>query len=280
MLDSTFVKRVGILYHPKVQKTEAFAHTIECFLKDKGIQCWLNSSWDEAGARNLIKDSDFILSVGGDGTILRVARIIFPYEIPIVGVNFGNLGFMTELEADEALNKLPIILDSGGWIEERTMLQAEICSTGKVSNALNDVVVGRGKSARLVNIDVSIDDEAFTTYRADAVIVSTATGSTGYALAANGPILLPDSRDMILKAVCPHLSMDKALVLAPTTRIKLRVLTNHEAIISMDGQVESELKDGEEVVVSLSPHVTRFIRLKPKTRFYSTLVSKLRGKSI
>lgn len=268
------------MYHPKVQKAEAFAHTIEGFLKDKGIQCWLSSSWDEAGARNLIKDSDLILSVGGDGTILRVARIIFPYEIPIVGVNFGNLGFMTELEADEALNKLPIILDSGGWIEARAMLQAEICSTGKVSNALNDVVVGRGKSARLVNIDVSIDDEAFTTYRADAVIVSTATGSTGYALAANGPILLPDSRDMILKAVCPHLSMDKALVLATTTRIKLRVLTNHEAIISMDGQVESELKDGEEVVVSLSPHVTRFIRLKPKTRFYKTLVSKLRGKSI
>jgi len=131
-----------------------------------------------------------------------------------------------------------------------------------------------------VNIDVNINGEAFTTYRADAVIVSTATGSTGYSLAANGPILTPESREMILKAVCPHLSMDKALILTPETKIELKVRTNHEAIISMDGQVESQLQNEDKISVSISPHFSRFIRLRPGTQFYNTIASKLRGKSI
>lgn len=274
------MKRVGILFHPKVQRAESFAHTIEDFLNGESIKCWLHSSWDEAEAKKCVGGSDLIISVGGDGTILRVARIIFPEEVPIVGVNFGNLGFMAELEAEEALSKLPAILAGGGWIEKRAMLQAEISSSGKIYNALNDVVVARGRFIRLVNIEVTIDGEAFTTYRADAVMVSTATGSTGYALAANGPILTPESREMILKAVCPHVSMDKALILMPDTRIELKVLTNHEAIISMDGQVESQLQNGEKISVLLSPHVSRFIRLQPRTKFFNTIATKLRGKSI
>ena len=271
---------VGILYHPKVQKTEDFAHTVEDFLKNMGIQCWLHSSWDELGAKKLVNGSDLIISIGGDGTILRVARIIFPGEIPIVGINFGNLGFLAELEAGEALTKLTDILKGQGWVEERNMLKAKVNLSNIDYHALNDVVVGRGKNMRLVNIQVSIDNAIFTTYRADAVIISTATGSTSYSLAANGPILYPGSRDLMLKAVCPHLSMDKALILPPVTKIKLKVLTNHEAVISMDGQIEEQLCNGDEVTVSLSSHVTRFACLKPSSNFYTTLVSKLRGTSI
>ena len=280
MIDSTFVKRVGILYHPKVQKTEAFAHIIKNYLGKKGIDCWLHSSWDESGAKSCIEGSDLVLSIGGDGTILRVARIIFPREIPIVGVNFGNLGFMTELEADEALDKLALILDGQGRIEKRAMLQSQIVSTGKTYYALNDIVAGRGKFVRLINVEVSINDELLATYRADAVIVSTATGSTGYSLAANGPILFPESKEIILKAVCPHLSLDKAIILKPDTRIALKTMTNHDAVISMDGQVEEQLQSGEVVNISLSPIVTRLIRLRPGGMFYKTLTSKLKGKSI
>jgi len=280
MLVCCSVKSIGILYHPKIEKSQRFARDIEEFLKDKGIRCWVHSSWDEGEARSKLSGSELVISVGGDGTILRAARIIFPLEIPIVGVNFGNLGFMTELEAEEAKDKLVEIIGGAGWIEHRSVLQAVVRSSGNTYHALNDVVIGRGRFLRLINIEVTIDNRVFTTYRADAVIVSTATGSTGYSLAANGPILYPESRDMLIKAVCPHLNMDKAIVLAPSTKVELKVFTNHEAMISMDGQVEEQLKSGDTVEVCMSEQTTRFLRLRSKDSFYQTLVSKLKGKSL
>ena len=274
------MKTIGILYHPKVEKTERFARGLFDYLRSKGINCWVHSSWDEAGAKDALGDSDLIVSVGGDGTILRVARIIFPSGIPIVGVNFGNLGFMTELEAEEARDKLELIIDGGGWIDERIMLQVRVSSSGRVFHALNDVVVGRGKALRLIDIEVCLDGDYFSTYRADAVIISTATGSTGYMLAANGPVMYPESRDMIMKAVCPHLNMDKAIVLSPLTKISLKVSTNHEAIVSMDGQVEETLKNGTGIEISITDKTTKFLRLRDKNSFYKTLTAKLNRKSL
>ena len=273
------MKRIGILFHPKVGKSEVFAHKIEDFLKDKGVGCWLHSSWDESGAQRQLDQTDLMVSVGGDGTILRVSRIVYPRQIPIVGVNFGMLGFMAELESGDALEKITQIIEGRGWMDDRSMLDVEL-SSSKRFHALNDVVVGRGRNLRLINVEVAIDGDAFTTYRADAVIVATSTGSTGYLLAANGPVIYPESKDICIKAVCPHLNMDKALVVAPSARIRLSVMTKHEAIVSMDGQVEEVLRDGDEVTVSLSPHVTRFVRLRPRSMFYTTLVTKLKGKPI
>lgn len=268
------------MFHPKVEKSQQFALKIEGFLKEKGIECWLHSSWDESGAQDQLDNTGLMVSVGGDGTILRVSRIVYPRQIPIVGVNFGKLGFMAELEAGDALESLMNIIDGQGWHDDRTMLQVEVKESGNRFHALNDVVLGRGRNLRLVNIEVSIDGWYFTTYRADAVIVSTSTGSTGYLMAANGPIIYPESKDIVLKAVCPHLNMDKALVLSSGSKIKLKVQTVHEAIISMDGQVEEILGDGGEVSVSLSPHVTRFVRLRPRSVFYTSLVTKLKGKPL
>jgi len=280
MIDCGTVKTIGILYHPKVEKTERFARDLLDFLRGKGIKCWVHSSWDEAGARDALGGSDLIVSVGGDGTILRVARIIFPRGIPIVGVNFGNLGFMTELEAEEARDKLELIINGEGWIDERVMLQARVISSGHAFHALNDVVVGRGKFLRLINIDVSLNEDFFSSYRADAVIIATSTGSTGYLLAANGPIMYPESRDIIMKAVCPHLNMDKAIMLSPSTKISLKVYTNHDAIVSMDGQVEETLNSGDEIEVSITEKTTKFLRLRNKNSFYKTLTAKLNRKSL
>jgi NAD+ kinase len=280
MLVCCSMKRLGILYHPKVEKSERFARDIEVFLRGKGIACWIHSSWDEEEARSALAGSDLVVSVGGDGTILRTARIIFPLAIPIVGVNFGNLGFMAELEAEEARDKLVEIIGGGGWIEERAILRAEVRASGNTYHALNDVVIGRGRFLRLINVEVTIDGQAFTTYRADAVIIATATGSTGYSLAANGPILYPESHDILMKAVCPHLNMDKAIVLAPNTEIALKAFTNHEAMISMDGQVEEQLKSGDEIIVRMAEPTVRFVRLRRRDSFYQTLVSKLKGKSL
>ncbi len=272
------MRRVGVLYHPKLEKAEAFSRKVEKFLSARGISAWRCSAWEEEQAKPQVAGSDLVLSIGGDGTILRAARAVVPHSVPIVGINLGNLGFMTELKAAEALDKLPRLLGGEGWIEERAMLEAGTASQGKAFHVLNDVVVGRRSSARLVNIETRIGDEVLTTYRADGVIVATATGSTGYSLAAGGPILYPEAREILLKPLCPHLAVDKALVLPPEAVVQLKVTTSHEAMLSLDGQVESPLRSGEEVQVKISPYVARFLRVQPKTYFYSSLGHRLEGR--
>jgi len=270
------VKRIGILYHPKIDKAIAFSRELEDFLRARRISLWSCSAWEEEKANPQVTGSDLILSIGGDGTILRAARAIVPERVPIVGINFGNLGFMTELKADKALEILPKLLEGEGWLEDRAMLQTQRDAESRIFHVLNDVVVGRGSSARLVNIETRIDGELLTTYRADGVIVSTATGSTSYSLASGGPILQPQARDIILNPVCSHLTMSESLVLNPETEIRLKVATNHEAMLSLDGQVESQLVSGEEVAVKLSPYVTRFLRIQPRNYFYNSLELRLK----
>ncbi|GAH02056.1 unnamed protein product, partial [marine sediment metagenome] len=142
----------------------------------------------------------------------RAVQVAVPGLTPIAGVNLGKLGFMTELSVDEAVAKLPALLAGEGWIDERAMLEAELSPAGqdepaRIFYALNDVVVARGAIARTVYIEASIDGETLTTYKADGVIVATATGSTGYSLAAGGPILHPQSKEFLLLPIVPHLHM-------------------------------------------------------------------------
>ena len=274
------MKQVGILYHPKIEKAKAFSQELEKFLKARGVSFWTCSAWEEDKAKPQIAESELMLSIGGDGTILRAVRAVIPHAVPIVGINLGNLGFMTELKADEAFEKLPRLLDGDSWIEERAMLEAELLSQGKVFNAMNDVFVGRRSSARLVQVETKIDGEVLATYRADGVIVATATGSTGYSLAAGGPILYPQAKEIIFKPICPHLALDRAVVLPVEAQIQIKVTTTHEAMLSIDGQVEMPLRSGDEVKVKRSRHVARFLRIRPKAYFYSYLESRLKGRGI
>ena len=272
------MKRIGILYHPKIDKAKTFSQEIEKLLRTHGVSFWLCSAWEEEKARPQVVGSDLILSIGGDGTILRAARVIVPHAVPIVGINLGNLGFMTELKATEALDKLPRLLSGEGWIEERAMLETKKMSDAQSFHVLNDVFLGRRSSARLINIETKINGGVLTTYRADGVLVATATGSTSYSLAAGGPILHPQAREILLKPLCPHLTLDKALVLPPGVVIQLKVTTTHEAMLSLDGQVEWLLSSGDEVEVKLSSYIARFLRVQPETYFYGSLESKLRSK--
>ena len=271
------MKRVGILYHPKIERAETFSRELEKFLKDRAVSFWTCSAWEEGKAQPQISGSELILSIGGDGTILRAVRAVIPQKVPIVGINLGNLGFMTELKADEAFDKLPLLLNGEGWIEERAMLYVESLSQGKVFHAMNDVFVGRRSLARLVRIETRVNGEVLANHRADGVIVATATGSTGYSLAAGGPILCPQAKEIIFKPVCPHLALDRAVVLPTEAELQLKITTTHEAMLSIDGQVELSLSSGNEVKVRCSPHVARFARIRPKAYFYSYLESKLKG---
>jgi len=269
-------KKIGILFQSKVSATGTLAEQLAKVVGDTGASVWVCSAWEEEKACEQIEGTRFVICLGGDGTILRAARIASPRGIPILGVNLGRVGFMTELNAEDALARVPAFVEGVGWVEERAMLQAEVASANIAPlHALNDVVVGRGERCRLIRVKAAINGELLTTYKCDGLIVATATGSTGYSLAAGGPILHPQAEDMLLKPIAAHLSLATALVLPAETTVELEVSTTHKATLSVDGQVEVPLNNGDVVRVKRSPYVTKMIRAEWPLPFYGTLMPKL-----
>jgi NAD+ kinase len=273
------MKKIGILYHPMNEAARRLAGEVEAFLTARGIAVWLCSAWEAEKAKPQLDGTDLLLTIGGDGTILRAAQlgVIGDDPVPITGINLGKLGFMTELNAAEAEAKLPDLLEGKGWLDERAMLEATI-DNGTSYYALNDVVMARGAVARVVYIEASIDGEKLTTYKADGVVVATATGSTGYSLSAGGPILHPRAREYLLLPILPHLSLGYSLVLPATAVVKLRIATVHEATLSIDGHINPPLTDGAVITARQSSKCARFLRIHPENTFYSSLEPKLKGR--
>jgi len=277
------MKKIGILYHPMIEAAHSLAKELEEFLGSKGVSAWLCSAWEGEQAKSLVDGTDLMLSVGGDGTILRAIQAVVPHSIPVTGINLGKLGFMTELSANKAVAKLPVLLAGEGWLDERAMLEIELMPKEKAGPsdkfyALNDVVLSRGAIARVVYIDASIDGEPLTTYKADGVIVATATGSTGYSLAAGGPILHPQAEEFLLLPIVPHLSSAYTLVLPSTTEVGLRISFAHQAVLSVDGHINLPLSNDAVVKVKSGSIKARFLRICPRNSFYHTLEQKLKGK--
>lgn len=275
------MEKIGILYHPKVKATLSKAKELEEFIASRSMSVWLCSAWEREQACGLMNGTDLVLTVGGDGTILRAAQAVIPEMTPVTGINLGKLGFLAELDADRALEKLPFLLERKGWIDERYMLQVEMSGPDrkhKVYHALNDVVVARGAIARVIQIDVRVNGQHLTAYRADGVVVATATGSTGYAMAAGGPIMYPQSPDMLVVPVAPHLNSLSPVVLPGTAVVELSVGTYHSATISVDGHINLSLSNGDKITVKSSQYKTRFLRLRPEESFFGSLEEKLKGK--
>jgi NAD+ kinase len=290
-------KLAGILYHPRVPAAQVLAVQLAQVLEQRGYQTWRASAWAEEEVQHLMPGTDAVVSIGGDGTILRAARAIIPAPVPILGVRFGRLGFLAEIAPADALQQAPALLDNPGPLETRAMLKAT-CALTKVDptlaqkhhplmngdpsfHALNDVVIARGAAGRPIYVEVTIDGQPCITYRADAVVMATATGSTGYTLSAGGPILHPQSRNFLLCPVAAHATLPNALLLEPESRVQLRVHSDHGAVMSIDGQVDITLADSDTVTVTLSPYQARFIRAQPGDAFYRTLLQRLHfGESI
>ena len=270
------IRKVGILFQPKVPAAVDLAQKLAKVVSDLGASAWLCSAWEDERAGEQAETTKLIICLGGDGTILRAARIASPRAIPILGVNLGRLGFMTELSAEDAMSRVPAFVEGEGWVEERTMLQAEVISRNATPfHALNDVVVGRGGRCRVIRVTVTVDEEPLTTYKSDGVIVATATGSTGYSLAAGGPVLHPQAEEILIEPIAAHLSLSTALVLPSEAKVELAVSTTHQATLSIDGQIEIPLSDGDVVMVKRSPYVTRMLRSQWPASFYGTLMKKL-----
>jgi NAD+ kinase len=278
------IKRIGILYHPLIKSSSEKAQELVNFLKSRGIDVWSGSAWEIAEAIDKLDGTDLIITLGGDGTILRAAQVALEHQIPITGINMGKLGFLTEFKANEAVEKLSELLEGRGWLDERTMLEAQFTTVAPVGgqtltyHALNDVVLARGEVVKLIQVNTTINDKPLSNYRGDGVILATATGSTGYALSAGGPILHPRSADLLLVPIVSHLSVDYSLVLPSSSVIKMQPVSDYPATLNIDGHINLQAPGGSLVTVRRSSKKSRFLRLYEPDSFYNRLEEKLRGK--
>lgn len=269
------MKRVGIFVHSRWGAAVQMADQVGELLRNRVAQVWQTSDWDDAAVAESIAGTDLLVCLGGDGTVLRAARVIVPNRVPILGVNMGRLGFLTEVRPGEIMDRLTDVFEGRCRIEERTMLQAQVPSWGATHHALNDVVVGRASIGRPLYVEVSVDGVRLAVHRCDAVIAATATGSTAYSLSAGGPILHPESRELVLTPVAPHLGSARPLVLPPDAVIDLTVTADKEAVVSVDGQIDRSLASGDSVSVCRSSHTALFVRFSKPQDYYGVLAEKL-----
>jgi|SRR6516162_367271 NAD+ kinase len=224
------------------------------------------------------KHPDFALVLGGDGTLLSAARAVAHEGVPILAVNLGSLGFLTEIPLNELYGALEAVDQGQCPIELRSVLQCQLVRKGQcISNnfALNDVVVNKSAIARLVEFDLYIDDNFVFQYKADGVIIATPTGSTAYSLAAGGPVLMPSVDAFVVTPVCPHSLTHRPLVVTEKSQIELRVETGEEeAFLSIDGQVGLPVQQGDHVICHRAAHNVRLMRVRHN--FFEILRNKLK----
>ena len=223
-------------------------------------------------------DFDLAVVLGGDGSVLRAARAFGKPKLPVLGINVGKFGFLTESTAEEAREVLQDVLDGNYRLEPRMMLQWSLVSDGEVAESdlgFNDVVVSRTALSRLITIDFYVDGEHATTYRADGLIISTPVGSTAHSLAAGGPILYPDMEAFVITPICPHTLTNRPLVLPGGSHMEMEVADFAEQpALTVDGQVNRSMKCGQRVRVQQAPQSLQLVRTGRRT-FFSTLHDKL-----
>jgi len=275
------MKTIGIIYNARVPEALDLSNAIVNELSLEK-QSWISPAENLDALRERVAGTDLVITAGGDGTILRAARVTAPSGIPMVGVNMGRLGFMTELQVHEAVERLPLYFDGDCRVEERNMIQARVFREGGDRvlgegpfHALNDVVLARGAISRVVTIRASIDSADLTTFRADGLIVSTATGSTGYSLAVGGPILDPTSDELVIKPIAAHVGLTVSLVLRSSATIGMTLEGADEAVLSIDGFLDYTLVPGDRVELEQSPLKARFLRIQDPNHFYATLTRRL-----
>jgi len=251
-------------------------HGIEVYL-DKGISA---SIGDGPGydRRQLAVRADIIAVFGGDGTMLRTARAVREFNVPIVGINLGGFGYLTEVNLNEMLNAFEIFRQRGFQTEKRMMLDITVESEGnlvKKRTVLNDAVVNRGNLSRIVEMETAVDGRYLNTFKADGLIVSTPTGSTAYSLSAGGPIVFPQHDSIIINPICPHTLTNRPVILPGDVVIRVVIWSKEQgAMVALDGQVFHTLKSGDVMTIRRSAYVTMLVA-SPHRDYLEILRSKL-----
>jgi len=268
-------QHILVLTHPQIAEAAAEATQVVALLQEHGADVTFGMLHDQA-LRRRVKDGevDLVIALGGDGTMLRAGHLCAPHLVPILGINLGRFGFLTEIQQDQWREVLPLLFNGKYRFEQRMMLRAEQWRAGELLgtwDVLNEIVVSRGHMVRPVHLEASVDGRYLSTYVADALIASTATGSTAYALAVGGPILPPELRNILLIPVAPHLSIDRGIVLSEGSTVSITVNTDHQAVLSPDGQVPIGMADGDRVDAYASDYTVRFVRFQDPGYFYRSL---------
>jgi NAD+ kinase len=227
---------------------------------------------------DLPSHADLIVVLGGDGTLLSMARLVGGLGVPILGVNLGGLGFLTATTLEEMLPALESVFAGDIVLDERTMLTAQVVRRGERLApyvALNDVVITKSAMSRIINLSVSVEGRFATAYRADGLIISTPTGSTAYSLSAGGPILFPTMAAVVLTPICSHTLTNRPIVVPATHRIDVTLLTDQDVALTLDGQVGFALREHDTVEVGPAGATIRLVRF-PQKDFFSVLRAKLK----
>lgn len=283
-------RRIGLTVKSDLDGRDAVVRTVLDVLETTGARVFIDAK--RAGAVRGIdvpafkstKDIDLLIVVGGDGTILRAVRELHCYSVPILCVNRGAVGFLSEMHVDEAPTLLPTLLQGGGIVEERSILRIVARRGRKTIHdgiVLNEAVISQGSIARLMNLRTTVNGEPLTTFRADGLIIATPTGSTAYTLAAGGPIVHPHLSATILTPINSHSFSQKPIVIPGTHRIDVEVLAKEnkfgdvEVSLTLDGQTYVALQRHDTIRASIDDETVKFLRRKKET-FYSTLRTKLK----
>ncbi len=233
----------------------------------------------ESSITDIPEGTDLVVVLGGDGTLISVARLIGDREVPILGVNLGSLGFLTEITLDELCDSVDRYLSGNYRISERMMLQVTVVRDGREiegNRVLNDVVINKGALARIIDLETTINGCYLTTFKGDGLIISTPTGSTGYSLSAFGPVLYPELDCFVLTPICPHTLTNRPIVVASDSVIKVELKCINEAVfLTLDGQVGVELKCGDEIRIRKAERRTRLIISSSKD-YFEILRTKLK----
>lgn len=219
-----------------------------------------------------------VFALGGDGTFLRAARSVAPYRVPVLGINMGTLGFLTEIEVSELEVALEKLFQGKYWLEDRMMLEAKVQRKGdtiKTFQGLNDVVINKGPLARLNTLKIYVDQEYVTTYKADGVIFSSPTGSTAYSLSAGGPIVYPEIEVIILTPICAHTLGARPIVLPSNKTVCVKIINQAESMLTIDGQSGFKLESEDEIIIAKAPYRVSMIRINEK-RFFTILREKIK----
>ena len=270
-------RRLVIVAHPKIPDALTEAAAISDYSSGHGLES-AHGTLDDASLRKRIKDGEFdlMIAVGGDGTMLRASHLCAPCNVPMLGINMGRLGFLMQFGHEQWLSALEQLLKGEYWIENRMMIRAGHERAGEALgnwHALNEAVVTRA-SVRPVRLSASVDGMQLTNYVADGLIAATPTGSTAYALAAGGPILPPELRNILLVPIAPHLSIDRAVVLSEGTSVNI-TLRGGDAVLSVDGQIPVGLAEGDVVEVRSGDYGAQFVRFGDPGYFYRNLTAHM-----
>ena len=267
---------VAVAANPRSAEAVAESHAVVQFLTERGLCCAAQGPLHSAELRETVtqRAADVLIALGGDGTMLRAGHLCAPVGVPILGINMGRFGFLTEIHRDQWREQLSRMLDGNYRLERRMMLRADHLREGQVVNSwdvMNEVMVCRGALVRPIQVQASVDGYPLASYVADGLIASTPTGSTAYALAAGGPIMPPELHNILIIAVAPHLSLDRAIILSEGASVLITPHCDHQAVVSVDGQYPEPLQEGDSVRVEAGDKPVTFIRFHDPGYFYRNL---------